>query len=125
YAVGVLARDSHESRKSGAGADKDRGKALFIHQLVDGNGLADDYVGLDLNAKLSYVLDLRLYNGLFGKTEFGNSICKNSARLMKRFKDRYVIAQLRQIARAGKAGRAGTDHGNLLALLLRSRLRNK
>ena len=44
---------------------------------------------------------------------------------MKRFKDRYVIAQLRQIARAGKAGRAGTDHGNLLALLLRSRLRNK
>ena len=35
YAVRVLTRDSHESRKSGTGTDEDCLVALLVHQLVD------------------------------------------------------------------------------------------
>ena len=37
---------------------------------------------------------------------------------MKSFKNRHIIAKLCQVACTGKTCRAGTDNGNLLALLL-------
>ena len=75
YAVCVLARDSHKSRKTGTGTDEDCLVALFVHQLVNGYRLADNYVCLDVNAEFLHVLDLRLYNALFRKTELRNSVC--------------------------------------------------
>ena len=73
-AVRLLTRDTHELRKACAGTDKYCLKALFIHQLVDGNGLADDHVSLNLNAQLLHVLNLRADNGLFRETELRDTV---------------------------------------------------
>ena len=74
YAVRVLARDSHESRKTGTGTDEDSLVTLFIHQLIHRYRLADNYVCLDINAELLHILDLRLYNALFRETELRDTV---------------------------------------------------
>ena len=74
YAVCVLTRDSHESRKTCAGTDEDCLVALFIHQLIHRYRLTDNYVCLDTNAELLHILDLRLYNALFRETELRNTV---------------------------------------------------
>ena len=74
YAVRVLARDSHESRKTGTGIDEDSLVTLFVHQLIHRYRLADNYVCLDINAELLHILDLRLYNALFRETELRDTV---------------------------------------------------
>ena len=74
YAVRVLTRDSHESRKSGTGTDEDCLVALLVHQLVDRYRLTDNYVCLNINTELLHVLDLRLYDTLFRETEFRDTV---------------------------------------------------
>ena len=48
-------------RKTCSGTDEDCLKALFLHQLINGNRLTDDHVCLDLNAQSFYILDFRLH----------------------------------------------------------------
>ena len=74
YTVRVLARDSHESWKSGTGTDEDCLVALLVHQLVDRYRLTDNYVCLNINTELLHVLDLRLYDTLFRETEFRDTV---------------------------------------------------
>ena len=74
YTVCILARDSHESRKTCTGTDEDSLVALFIHQLVDCYRLTDNYVCLNINAELLHVLDLWLHNALFRETELWNTV---------------------------------------------------
>ena len=74
YAVRVLTRDSHESRKSGTGTDEDCLVALLVHQLVDRYRLTDNYVCLNINTELLHILDLRLYDTLFRETEFRDTV---------------------------------------------------
>ena len=52
-AVEVLAGDVQEDRQAGAVGDEDGVEAFFGEQLVDGVGLADDDVALDLDAHLA------------------------------------------------------------------------
>ena len=123
YAVCILTGNSHELGKSCAGADEHGGKSFLIQELVDGDGFAHDHVGLDLHAKRLHVFNFLLHNGFLGKTEFRNTINQHAAGLVKGLKNGHVVAHLRQIARAGKACRAGTDHGYLLAFLFRGAFR--
>ena len=74
YAVCVLTRDSHESRKSGTGTDEDCLVALLVHQLIHRYRLTDNYVCLNINTELLHVLDLRLYDTLFRETEFRDTV---------------------------------------------------
>ena len=68
----VLTRDTHKHRKSCTGTDEDSLKALFVDQLVDGGGFADDDVGLDLDAESFYVLNFfLLQHALFGRRNSG------------------------------------------------------
>ena len=74
YAVGIFTGDSHELGKSCAGADKYGLKALFVHQLVNGYGLSDDHVCLDLNAQLLYIFNLRTNDSGLWQTEFRDTV---------------------------------------------------
>ena len=112
----------HESGQSGAGAYEYGVIAFFGQQGVNGGGLADDTVGLDLYAQGLDILDLFLDDALLGKTEFGNTVDQNAACLVQGFKDLDIIAHFGQIAGAGQAGRTGADDGDLFALLLRRAL---
>ncbi len=69
-------------------------KPSSIHQLVDCDRFADNYVRLNLTPSFFSVVDLRLYNGLLRKTELRNTVCKNSARLMKGLENGHVVAQV-------------------------------
>ena len=48
--AGEFARDAEEGRRAGAGADEHRVVAHLAHQLQHREGLADDLVGLELDA---------------------------------------------------------------------------
>ena len=118
YAVCLLAGDAHELRQASAGADE-YGIVTFLgKELINCDGLADDYVGLDLNAELLNGLDLVRYNSVLRKTELGDTVNKYAAGLMQCFENLNFVAHLCQVACAGKACRAGTDNGNFFALLL-------
>ena len=49
-ALEVLAGDAQEDRQAGPVGDEDGVEALLVHQFVDGVGLADDHVAVDLDA---------------------------------------------------------------------------
>ena len=119
YAAGGLARDSHELRKSRAGTDEYGVKAFLLHQLVDGDGLSYDHVGLNLHAQRFHILHLGKHDAVLGKTELRNAVYQHAACLVQSLEDGHVIAQLRQIAGTGQTCGAGTDDGYLLAVLLR------
>ena len=121
-AHGLLAGDVHELGKARAGTYEYGVIALFLHQSIDGGGLADNAVCLDLYAQGLNVLDFLLNDRVLGKTEFGNAVDQNAACLVEGFEDLDIIAHLGQIACAGQTGRTGTDYGDLFALLFCSAL---
>ena len=123
HAVGLLSRNAHEHGKSRAGADEYGFKAFLLHQLVDGDGFADDHVCLDLYTKGTNIFHFLRHDLVLRKTEFRDTVDQNAACLVQRFEDGHVIAHLRQVAGAGKACRAGTDDSHLMAVLLFGGLR--
>ena len=112
--IACLTRDTHKLRKSCTGTDKYSLEAFFFHQLIDGNGFADDNVGLDLNAERFYILYLRCNNFGLRKTELRNTVNQNAACFMQCLKNSYIIAQLCKVSGTGKTGRTGTDDCYLL-----------
>ena len=115
-AHGLLAGNVHKLGKAGAGTDEYGIVALFLHQGINGSGLADDAVCLDLDTKCLDILDLLLDDRFLGKTEFGDAVDENAARLVQGFENSDVITHAGQITCAGEAGGAGTDDGDLFAL---------
>ena len=113
-ALVALAGDVHKVGQTGAGADE-HGLIAVLKELVDGQGLADDHVGLDVHAELLEALDL-LGNDVLGQTELGNAVDQNAAGGVQGFKDGDLIALLGQIARAGQAGGTGAADGDLVTV---------
>ena len=118
HTVRIFSGDSHKLGKPCAGADEYSRKAFFCHKLIDGYGFSHNYIGFNCNTQRFYVFNFLLHYGFLGKTEFRDSVYKNAAGLMQRFKNGNLIAHLCQISRTGQSCRAGTDNSNLLALFL-------
>ena len=70
----------HKAGESGARADKDRLKAVG-KQLVDGQHLADDHIGLNLHTERTQRVDLLLHDAL-RETELRNTVDEHAARQM-------------------------------------------
>ena len=124
HAVGILSGDSHELRQSRSGADKYGLKALVLHQLVDGYGLSDDHVGLNLDSKLLYILNLRSHYSGLGQTELGDAVNQHAAGLVKGLENGNLIAHLSQVSGTGQSRRTGTDHRYLMPVGLLRLLRH-
>ena len=116
YAVGVLARDTHEHWKSCSGSDEYSLKSFLFHELIDGCGFTDDNICLKLHTKFFDFLNLFRDNLLLRKTEFRNTVHKHAAQLVERLEYSHVISHLRQISRTGQSCRAGTDDCHLVAV---------
>ena len=123
YTVCILTRNTHKSRKTCSGTNKYRIKALVIQKLINRCCLTNNNVCLDLYAQSLYILYLSRYDTILWQTELRDSVGKNTTGLVECLKNRYIISKLCQITGTGQTCRAGTDHSNLLALLLCSRLR--
>ena len=114
--------DVHEHRQAGAGADEHGLEALLLHQLVHGDGTADDGIGGDGNAQLLQAVHFFLNDGL-GQTELGDAVHQNAASQMQSLKHGDVITLPGQVAGAGQAGGTGTHHSHTVTVgsrLLRS-----
>ena len=105
----------HEHRQARAGANKDGLEAHLVKQLVDGEHLADDHVGHDLDAHRLELFDLVSNDGL-RQTEFRDAIDQNAAGGVQRFKDGDGVALLGKLGCARQTGGAGADDGNLDAV---------
>ena len=79
----VSTRDSHKHRKTCTGTDKYSFKSFIFDQLIDCCGFTDNNVCFKFNTEFFNFLDLFLNNFLFWKTEFRNTINKNSTKFMK------------------------------------------
>ena len=109
-----LAGDVHEHRQARAGADEDSLEA-HLEQIVDGQDLADDHIGHDLDALRLQLFDLVGNDGL-RQTELGDAVDQNAAGGVQRLKQGHLIALLGKQRRAGQAGRAGADDRDLQAV---------
>ena len=117
YTACVFTRDSHKHRKTCTGTDKYSFKSFIFDQLIDCCGFTDNNVCFKFNTEFFNFLDLFLNNFLFWKTEFRNTINKNSTKFMKSFKYGYIISGLCKITCAGKSGRTRTDNSNFMSVL--------
>ena len=97
----MLAGHAEEHRQARAGGDKDRVVAFVAHQLVEGDALAHDHVGLELDAHAAQVVDLAFDDGL-GQAELGNAIDEHAAELVQRLKDAHAMALLDEVAGSRK-----------------------
>jgi hypothetical protein len=87
---------------------------LVAHQLVDGYALADDDIGLKLDAHAAQVVHFALDDRL-GQAELGNAVDEHAAEFVQRFEDAHAMALLDQVAGGGEAGGAAADDGYALA----------
>ena len=116
HSVQVLARNVHESRKTGSRADEHGVVAFLVHQVVHSDRTAHDDVGLELDSKVLEGLDFLADDTVFRKTELGNAVLQHSADLMEHFEDVHLESGLGKVGGAGKARRAAADYGDLLAV---------
>ena len=117
-ALQALAGDAHKAGQTGAGSDIDCLKAIVVHQLVNGQHLADDHVALNINTQLFQAFHFVLHN-ILGQTELRNAVHQNAACNVQGFVYGNLIAQLGQVAGNGQAGRTCTDNCHLMAVRLR------
>ena len=111
----TFAGDLHEHGQASAGAHEYCVKAVFIEQFVDGDGLADQDVGHDVNAQLLQLFDFASHDCL-GQTEFGDTINQNATSDMECLENGDFITQLCQVSSTGQAGGARTGDSDLLAV---------
>ena len=88
---------------------------VLAEQLIDAHALADGRVAHDVDAHGHELVDLLLHDGL-RQTELGDAVSQHAAGLVEVLVDGHVVAELGQIARAGKAGRAGADDRDAVAV---------
>ena len=77
--------------------------------------LADDHVGLDINAQLLQALDLVL-DDVLGQTELRDAVHQNAAGHMQGLVNGDLVAQLGQVAGDGQAGGTSADDSHLVAV---------
>ena len=115
HALEILTGDVHKHGQTRARAHKHGLKAVFLHQLVDGDGAAHNDVGLHLHAHSLEPVHFLLHDGL-GQTELGNAVHQHAAGQVQGLVHGDIIALLGQVAGAGKAGRAGAYNSYLMAV---------
>jgi len=114
HPVQVLAGNAHETGQARPAADKYGLVAFVIHQLVDGDGPADNDIRLNGYAQTLHLFQFLGEHLLLRQTEFRDSILQHAARLVQRFKNGNAVAPLRKVARTGKTGRTGTYDSHLM-----------
>src|ERR1700687_777147 len=92
----MLAGNVHELRQPGARADVNSVVALFSEEFIDGDGTADDDVGLELDAHFAHVIDL-FADDLLRKAEFGDAIDEHAAEFVQGFEHAYLVTFLDKI----------------------------
>ena len=90
-------------------------KAVVVHQLVDGQHLADDHVRPDVHAQ-PLPGPRPCADDVLGQTEPGCWEHQHVARNVQAFVDGDLVAQLGQIARDGQAGGTSADDSDLVAI---------
>ena len=118
HTLQVLARDVHKAGKTCTRADKHGLVAVLVLQLFNRQDTTDNHIGLHLDAERLEVIDFLLHDGL-RQTKLRDAVHEHAACKVQRFVNRHVVAQLCEVARAGKTRRAGTDNGNFVAVLRR------
>ena len=122
YALCLLARDSHKSRKTCTGADKDCLKSFFFHQLINRYGTTDDNICLNLNTKRLYIFYFCGNNLALRQTELRNTVNQYTTCFVQCLKNSNIIAKFCQITGTGKSCRTGADHCDLVTILFASSL---
>ena len=112
----VLAGDADERRGARADAEEHRVEALLLDELRDGEGLADDLVGLDLHALVGELLHLAV-DDLAREAEGRDAVLEHAADHVERLVDGDVRAELHEVGGGGEAGGAGAADGDLAELL--------
>ena len=100
----------------GAVADED-GVIASGEQVVHALVLVDGAAGADLHTAGLQGLDLPVHHAV-GQDELGDAVGQDAAHIGQLLEHGHVITQQSQVPGAGDAGRAGTDDGDFLALLL-------
>ena len=112
-AVEPLARDRQRRLFRGAVAEED-GVEAAVEEAVDGHVLADDGVGLELDAEFRQERDLLVDNRLV-HLEAWDAVEEQTSRLRPGVEDGAGVALLRQLLGDGQARRPGADDGHPLA----------
>ena len=110
----VLAGDAQELGQPRAGGHEHGVIAFLVHQLVDRHGLADDDVGLEVDAHRPHDVDLAA-DDLLGQAELGDAVDQHAADLVQGLEDGDLVALLDQVAGRAQAGRSAAHDGHLLA----------
>src|SRR5688572_12490713 len=93
-----------------------------VHDAFAGSLRADESTGPELHAFGAHLLQAPVDHG-FLELEVRDAIAQQAADAIALLEDRDVVADARELLRAGKAGAAGADDGHFLARLVRGRLR--
>src|SRR5579862_2586368 len=110
----MLAGNIHELGQARAGADVDGVETLFSHEFIDGDGASDNYVGLELNAHFTHVIEL-FADDLLGQAEFRDSINEHPAEFVQSLEHAYLVPLLNKIAGNREAGRTTAYDCNFFA----------
>ena len=110
----VLTRDVHEVGQSGSRTYKYTAEALIL-QVLHGDRLAHDAVGLEMNTHLAQVVDLHVYDAV-GQSEFGNTIFQHAANFVERLEDIDLVAFLHHVAGKTQSRRSRAHDGHLDAI---------
>lgn len=111
---GVLAGNVHKLRLACARGDVDALEALLA-ELVDGDGLAHEAVGVELHAQGAEHVELMVHD-LVRQTILRDAVVEHAAEEMEGLEDVGLKALLGHLARKGKARGTGTDDGDLDAV---------
>ncbi len=117
HAVQRLARNPHEARVAGAGADEHGVESHLLDHLLDAEEAADERVALELDAELLELADLGVDDRV-GQAEVGDAVLEHAARFVEGLEDRHVAARLGHVGRAGHARGSGADDADAEAVLL-------
>ncbi len=123
HTIRILTRNPHKFGKSRTRTDKHSLKSLFLDQLVDRDGFADDHIFLYLDSQGLYICDLLCHDIFLRKPELRYAVHQYASRLVERLEDRDIISELRKIPGAGETRRTRTDHCDFPAIFLLCRLR--
>ena len=89
---------------------------MTVQEVVHGEALAHNDVGLNLHTETAQIVDFGFYDFLFGQPEFGDAIDEDSARVMERLEDGDAVAHLGEVGCTGEACGAGADDGHTAAI---------
>ena len=104
----------HRQVARGFRTDRQDDGVIILQQLLDRNILADMAVGMELDAFGAHLADAAIDDRLL-QLEIGDAVTQQTADARRLLEYRDIMADARQLLRAGQARRARSDDGELLA----------